>query len=218
MFAEALGGPRGMIDSGLPTLVFVIAHLFTGTKASVVVALVAGLCVAGLRLARHQSLQQVLGGLFALALAAYLAVRLNGGDGTGFFLPGVVVSGAYAFAIAVSIAVRRPLTGVLVAAVAGTGPGWRTDPVLLRAHQVTSLGWVLLYAAKAIVQGYLLAAGHGTTELGVVRLVMGYPLFLAGLALSAVYLRSKGALAAEPAADVLAPEDSSELEETLPEQ
>lgn len=208
MFAEALGGTRGLIDSGLPTLVFVIAHLVSGTRVSVLMALAAGLCVAGLRLARHEPLQQVVSGMFGLALAAYLAVRLNGGDGTGFFLPGVVVSGAYALAFAVSVAVRRPLTGVLVAAVAGTGSRWRDDRAVLRAHRVVSLGWVTLYAAKAAVQGYLLATGHGTTELGIVRLAMGYPLLLAGLAVSAAYLRSKGALSADAPAATPSPTDA----------
>lgn len=185
-----------MLDSGLPTLVFVIAKFFLDTRPAALVALAAGVAVALLRLTRREPLQQVVSGLIGLAFAAVLAVKLNGGNGTGFFLPGVVISVAYGVAFGVSVLLRRPLTGVLVAAVVGSGPGWREDRALLRAHLVTSLGWTLLYLSKAGVQGYLLAAGYGTTELGIVRLAMGYPLFLGGLGLSALYLRRHGALAA----------------------
>ena len=109
-----------------------------------------------LRLLRRETPQQAVGGLFGLAVAALLALSLSGGDGSGFFLPGVVFSAAYALAFGVSLLVRRPLVGVLVAALQGGLEGWRDDPPTRRAFAVTTAGWTALYAAKARVQGALL--------------------------------------------------------------
>ena len=194
MLAEALGGSRGLLDSGLPTLVFIVGNVLGGVKPAVVAAFAAGLLLVALRLVRRETVQQAVGGLFGLAVAAFLALRLNGGDGSGFFLPGVVVSVAYAIAFTGSLVVGRPLVGVLVAALQNGLDGWRDDPLVRRPFAVATAGWAGIYALKAGVQGTLLYAGAGVTELGVVRLAMGYPLFLGGIAVTVVYLRRRKVL------------------------
>ncbi|HSO04860.1 MAG TPA: DUF3159 domain-containing protein, partial [Candidatus Limnocylindrales bacterium] len=66
MLDQAIGGWRGMIDSGLPAAVFVIAYLATSQqlRPSVIAALVSGAVIAVVRLARRESLQQVVAGFF----------------------------------------------------------------------------------------------------------------------------------------------------------
>ncbi|MEK9664854.1 MAG: DUF3159 domain-containing protein, partial [Candidatus Nanopelagicales bacterium] len=71
---RALGGWRGIIDSGLPTVVFVIAYLTTGNNVmlSVWIALGAGGLVAAWRLIRREPLQQILAGLVGVGISAFV--------------------------------------------------------------------------------------------------------------------------------------------------
>ena len=84
--SAALGGGRGALETALPTAVFVswwlIAHdLGAG---AVIAAIVVAVILAGIRVAQRQSLQHVLGAVFATALAAWFAMR--SGKGRDAFL------------------------------------------------------------------------------------------------------------------------------------
>ena len=78
--ADAIGGRRGIIESVLPTLLFVVIFVATGA-----VALAAGAAVAAVvvmlvvRLVQRQSPSTVIGGLLGVALGAILAVRSGEG-------------------------------------------------------------------------------------------------------------------------------------------
>lgn len=165
-------------------------NVLASVRPAVAAALATGLAVVALRLVRRETPQQAVSGLFGLVLAAVLAVRFRGGNGSGFFLPTVVFSAAYTLGFLVSVLVRKPLVGVIAAAVQGHGPQWRHDPIRYRAAVVATLAWALLFAAKAGVQGWLLLTGASVTSLGVVKLAMGYPLTIAAVGLTLVHLRA----------------------------
>ena len=87
---RALGGWRGIIDSGAPTVVFVIVYLFTGNNLGVAVwsALGAGVAIALWRLVRRESLQQIAAGLIGVGISAFVASRTQTGE--GYFIPGQI--------------------------------------------------------------------------------------------------------------------------------
>ena len=205
-FAQALGGRRGVLDAGLPTLVFVVAFTLTSTRPAALAALASGVLVVGVRLARREPVRQAVSGLLGLAVAVVLAVWTRGGDGTGFFLYGIGVNTVYAAVFAGSVVVRRPLVGVLVAALSGDR-GWHDDPGRLRAFAVVTLGWTALFVLRAGLQAGLLS--QGVAVVGVVRLVMGLPLTVAALAASWWYLTHRGALSADSAAALRAQRGAS---------
>lgn len=189
-----------VLDSGLPAVVFVTAYVVTGQDLTPAVwaAVVSGAVLAVLRLARRQTLQNVLAGFFGVAIAAFFASRT--GRAEDYFLPGLLINAGYAVAYVVSILVRWPLLGVLVAAVTGEGMGWRHDPVRLRAYSLASWIWVGMFAVRLAVQLPLYLAGDdGLVALGIARLAMGWPLFFLCLYLSWLVIRSAGrtSLAAE---------------------
>ncbi|MFM7148158.1 MAG: DUF3159 domain-containing protein, partial [Actinomycetales bacterium] len=79
LLERAIGGWRGIIDSGVPTIVFVIGYLVTGQnlRASVIAAVVAGLAIVTWRLIRREPLQQVIAGFAGVAISAFVANATN---------------------------------------------------------------------------------------------------------------------------------------------
>ena len=177
MLAHAIDGWRGIIDSSLPSLVFVIAYLTTSQNLTISIwcALGAGAVIALWRLLRRQSLQQVLGGFGGVALSAFIAGRT--GNAADFFLPGLLINLAYGLAFAVSNLVRWPLVGVGVGAATGDMTGWRKDPQLKRAYYIATWLWAGMFALKLAVQLPLYFA-ELVGALGIAKIVMGWPLML----------------------------------------
>ncbi len=189
-FADALGGPLGVVESGLPAVAFVTAYTATGQDArlSALIALAIGLGLAVARLARRQTLQYAVSGLAGVALAAFVVSRT--GRAEDFFLPGLLTNAAYAAAAVVSILIRRPLVGVVVGMATGEGMEWRQDPLRTRAYVRATYLWAGLFLVRLAVQLPLYLAG-AVVALGVARVAMGLPLFAVGVWLSWLMLRPR---------------------------
>jgi hypothetical protein len=177
--ADAIGGPVGLIESGLPAAAFVIAYAASGsnTKTAAIVAVALAVALAAGRLIRRESPQQAISGLVGVAFAAFIAAR--SGKAENFFLPGLLLNLAYAAVFFVSIMVRRPLVGYIVGAIDGER-GWRESPDRMRVFTRASWLWVGLFLTRLAVQLPLYLAG-AVVALGVARTAMGLPLFALGL-------------------------------------
>lgn len=172
---EQMGGPMGMLDSGLPVVVFVLVNAITSLGWAVGAALAAGLIIAAVRLIRHKPVTQAVAGLFGVGLAAFIAYRT--GSAKGYFLFGIWSFVAYGTALLISILVRWPLIGVLWEGVNGRGNTWRTNRKLVRRYDYATGVWVLVFGARFAVQNQLYAANE-VGWLATARLLMGYPLYL----------------------------------------
>lgn len=178
LLERAIGGWRGVIDSGVPTAVFVTAYVLAdqALTPAVIAAVAAGIVIALWRLIRRESLQQVVTGFGAVLVAAFFT-RWTG-RAQDFFLPGLITNIAYGTAFLISVLVRWPLLGVIVGFVTGTGMAWRQDPAQRRIFAAASWLWVGLFFGRLIVQVPLYLA-QAVEVLGIVKIVMGWPLFLA---------------------------------------
>jgi len=187
---EAVGGPLGVAESAAPAAAFVTTYTATGqdTEAALIAAVTLGVIFAVARILRGQTVQYALAGLGGLALSAYVVSRT--GKAEDFFLPGLLANAAYALAYAISILVRWPLLGVIVAALRGGDMGWRKDPLELKAYSRASWVWVALFSLRLAVQLPLYLAS-ALTALGVARIAMGIPLFAVGIWLSWLILRPR---------------------------
>ncbi|MEX2290189.1 MAG: DUF3159 domain-containing protein [Mycobacteriales bacterium] len=191
---DALGGKRGLLDSGLPAVVFVLVHSLVQPFASRSVALDAalgsavavGLTVVLLRLVRRETLQQAISGFLGLAIAVFFARR--SGEARGFFLPGIFINITYGLVFLGSALVGRPLVGAIYAAIDGLDKRWREDPRLRRIFAVASVGWALVFASRAVVQGSLYLMDRPGL-LAAARLLMGWPLTIGAVALTVAYVR-----------------------------
>lgn len=177
LLERAIGGWRGMIDSGLPSLVFLLVYLLNGRvlQPALLAALGTGAVIFVLRLVRREPLTQVLAGFAGVAISAWVSART--GQARDFFLWGLIVNVAYGSAFLISLAVRWPLMGVVVGMFMGDPTGWRQDPELRRRFAAATWVWVLLFGSRILVQVPLYLAGW-VGALGGAKIVMGWPLFL----------------------------------------
>jgi Protein of unknown function (DUF3159) len=209
LLVESIGGWRGLVDSGLPVVVFVAVNAFSGLRAAIWAAIAAGVVLFAIRLARKETVQQALSGFFGILIAAFIANRT--GEAKGFFLLGIWASFAYAGVFLVSVLARWPLVGLIWEYVDGRGIGtaWRKDRALMRVYTWCTLLWVLVFLARGLVQRYLYDQ-DATGWLAFARLAMGYPFTIGALAVSVLAVRrvrkaEQDALpeAEEPAAEEL---------------
>jgi hypothetical protein len=178
LLANALGGAKGLVDSSLPTIAFII--LFTVVKVELMQAVYAALATAGvlavIRLLQKNSLQQVLSGLIGIAIAAWFVSRT--GRAEDYFLPGLLTNLAYGVGVLLSILLRFPAVGFVVGALTGDVLGWRKDPAKIRLYSLISWWWVGMFTLRLVVQVPLYLS-ESLELLATARLFMGWPLYLA---------------------------------------
>lgn len=183
----ALGGTRGVIESILPGLAFLI--LFGTTKDtfwSVVPSAVLAAAFLIVRIVQRQRLVSAVTGLVFVAVSA--ATALFTGEATDNFLPGLWINAGMLVLVAITLLVRWPIAGLLVGALTGDLTGWREEPLLRKG--ATTATWVLagLFAARLAVELplYFSRAAEG---LALAKLLMGVPLYAAVLWLCWLLLR-----------------------------
>jgi hypothetical protein len=189
-----VGGWRGAIDGAVPPLVFVAmnavvrlagqpdAALLTAASAAALTG--AALVVA--RVARRQTLKQALRGLVGLAVAVAFAAW--SGEARDFFRPGMFVDAAYAVAFAGSVLVGRPLVELVYRFLYRPGSTWRAAPALRRVLTVATLGWSLVYAARAGAQAVLYRSDQPEL-LALTKVLLGWPLTIAAVAVTLAAIR-----------------------------
>jgi len=186
--AGQLGGVRGMIESSVPVLAFVIVNVIWELKPALIVAVAVGLAIAVFRLSRRQSVRHALNGLFGIGIGAVIAWKT--GTPQAFYLPGIWFSLGYGLAMAASIVARRPLVGWLWSLVVdGGGSRWRDDPGLRRTFGWLTALWAATYLIKVVVSlAVYYAAGLSddakASILGIMRITLGFPPYALLLALT----------------------------------
>jgi len=185
---EAVGGPLGMAETSLPAVAFVVAYTASGSDTNTAAAVAVGLAVVLTlaRLAKRETPLHAISGLVGVGFAAFIATR--SGRAEDFFLPGLLANAAYAAAFLVSIAVKHPLVGIIVANLDGEGSAWRRDPERARAFYLATWLWAGLFGLRLLVQLPLYLT-HAVVALGVVKTAMGLPLFGIGLWLTWLLVR-----------------------------
>ncbi len=193
---SALGGRRGIADSGLPGIAFVLAYTISGQELNTAIwaAIGVGVALLILRLVRRETLQFAIAGFVGVAIAAFIAKQT--GRAEDFFLPGLFLNLAYAAAYLISIAVRWPLLGVFVGPLNGEGMEWRQDSRRLQLYTRASWIWVGMFTIRLAVQLPLYFAGE-LVALGVAKTAMGFPIFALAAWLSYLILRDDSRPATE---------------------
>ena len=173
---NALGGKRGLLDSGLPSLIFLIAYnVGHGLKDAVIGAVITSALLTLIRLIRRDTLQHVLSGFAGVAFSALLARKT--GHAVDFYLPGLIINVLYGATYAIFNFIGLPILGLLLGPILGENLSWRKVPERKRAYTRACWIWVALFISRLIVQYPLYRAGN-INALGTAKLVMGYPLFL----------------------------------------
>ncbi|MFC0531109.1 DUF3159 domain-containing protein [Phytohabitans kaempferiae] len=180
--ADQLGGWRGLVESSVPVVVFVVVNIVGDLNPAIVASVGVAVAIAVLRLIQRRPIRHAVNGLFGVGIGAFIAWRT--GDEKDFYLPGILYGIGYGLALLASVAVRQPLVGwIWSVIVAGGKSEWRSDPKLIRLFSRLTVLWGVVWLAKVGVQAALYLADQDTA-LGVARLVLGYPPYLLLLALT----------------------------------
>lgn len=170
---EQMGGLTGLVSATLPVLVLIPVNNMWGLGPALAAALGVALAISLWRLAHKETLQPAFSGLLGVAICAGIAWFT--GDAKGYFLYGIWMSLVLFIVAVVSIIVRWPLVGVVWKGLNGDGMGWRIVPKARRAYALATAGWATVFIARFVVQRALYDA-DATTTLGIVRILMGWPL------------------------------------------
>lgn len=173
----AFGGVKGLFDSGIPSLIFLVIFNTTHNLASAAQwALGFSAVIALYRLIKRESLQNALSGVFGVAICYWFS--RSTGKAEDFYLPGLITNLVYAIAYSLSIIAGWPIVGVVLGPIVGENFRWRQFPVRKRMYARASWLWVSMFTVRLLVQYPLYRAGE-VNLLGTARIIMGYPLFLA---------------------------------------
>ncbi|ORV07877.1 DUF3159 domain-containing protein [Mycobacterium celatum] len=168
-----LGGVSGLVYSSLPVVVFVAVSAAAGLISAIGAAVGVAAVVLLWRLIRRDSIQPAVSGFVGVAICAVIAYAV--GQSKGYFLLGIWMSLLWAVVFAVSVLIRRPIVGYLWSWFGGHDRGWRDVRGAVYAFDIATLTWVLVFAARFVVQRLLYEADH-TGWLAVARITMGWPL------------------------------------------
>ena len=209
---HAIGGWRGLVESSLPAVAFLV--LFTVTK-ELNLSLIAALAAAGVftlvRLVQGSKLVSALTGLVGVAICAFAAYRT--GNASDYFVVGFWTNGVYILAYLLSMLVRWPLMGLIFAVIRGEALSWRQNPVRLRQYMLATWIITVLMMLRLAVQVPLYFANN-VEALGATRLVMGLPLYALGVWLAWRVSAPEEALVSEDseAAETAEADDTAEVD------
>ncbi len=170
---EQIGGISGLVYSSLPILVFVPANAIWGLRVALYAALGVAVAILIWRIVVGGKLTPAVSGFIGVGISAYIAHRT--GSAKGYFLFGIYTSLAYGAVFLASIIVRWPLVGVIWNGINGSASPWRAERPAIRAYDLATLCWVLVFGARYLVQSKLYDA-DSTGWLAVARIAMGWPL------------------------------------------
>lgn len=179
--SQAVGGPRGAVESLLPSLVFVLVFTISRNLIATIIscAVVSVICFAA-RLIQRQKVTSVLIG-FALAVICLLSAGMSK-DARNFYVPGFFINGVWAVVLLISIVIGFPAVAIVCELALGIpARHWKQFLGSHRDFRRACLGatwlWVTLFAVRLAAEIPLWAFGL-VTWLGTVRLVTGVPLFV----------------------------------------
>jgi hypothetical protein len=176
LLSKAIGGWRGLVDSALPSMLFILIFVFQqDLNSALIAALILGGILLLIRLFERKPLTQVISGFVGLSISVFITWRTK--DASNFFLTGIITNAVYGFALLVSVLIRKPLIGYLVGSLVGDTSGWLKHPLLVRAYTIVTWLWVGVFGLRLVVQ-IPLYLNDSVALLGSVKIFMGWPLYL----------------------------------------
>jgi len=173
----AFGGKKGLIDSGVPSVVFLIVfNVSDELRTALLASLIVSATLTIIRLARRDTLQHAISGFIGSLICAWFANRT--GNASDLYIPKLLTNLAYGSAYLIANLSGWPLLGLLLGPILGENLLWRHDPERKKAYMRASWLWVGLFFTRIAVQYPIYRSGN-VNLLGTVNLAMGYPLFIA---------------------------------------
>lgn len=178
---SAIGGPRGVVESMLPGVLFVVMFVITNDlKLTVYWSAALAVLQVIIRICQRQSIMGALSGLLAVGICLLWAWK--SGEARNYYMYGFITNAVYIVVLGISLAVRVPGLGFAIEFFR-TLPtehfkkwlnDWRSDKELYRAYSIITWLWIGVFAFRLVVQVPLYLTDQ-VGWLGTTRLLMGIP-------------------------------------------
>jgi hypothetical protein len=186
-WAEAMGGPRGMVESVLPGVVFVVVYVIRPALwPAMVAALAVAVATAAVRLFQRGSVMGAVSGLGGIVIGVIWAASTSRAQ--DYFAFGLWVNAAYLAGTLATMAVRYPLVGAVMALLTGHWGDFRRHKAFMRRAYWLSLMWAGLFGLRLAVELPLYFGAH-VALLGSAKLALGLPPTVLALWLSWLGMR-----------------------------
>ena len=178
---DAIGGPRGVVESMLPGFVFVVMFVVTSDlRSTVIVSAVLAAVQVMARLVQRQSVMGALSGLVSVAICLVWAWHSH--EARNYYMFGFITNAAYIVLLGISLIARVPGLGLVVEFIRSLPTehfrdwfhGWMSDKPLKQAYMAITALWVGVFALRLLVQVPLYLSDR-VAWLGTARLLMGIP-------------------------------------------
>ena len=171
----AMGGVRGLVESILPGLCFLVVYTITQQLLpSVLFPLGLAVIFVLVRVVTRQPWTSAVAGVVGIALSAGLALLTGRAEDN--FVFGFLINAAFLLALLISLAARWPLIGVIASLITGEGSTWRQDRAKVKVAVIATVLWCGLFGVRLAVELPLYFAGN-TQALATLKLILGVPLY-----------------------------------------
>jgi hypothetical protein len=174
---SAFGGKKGLIDSGIPSVIFlVVFNLRDDLQDALYASVAVSILLTVIRLISRDTVQHAFSGLIGALICAWFANRT--GNPSDVFVPKLLTNLGYGTVYLIANLAGWPILGLMLGPILGENFLWRNDPARKKAYQKASWIWVAMFFTRIAVQYPIYRSGN-VNLLGTVNLAMGYPLFIA---------------------------------------
>ena len=174
---SAFGGKKGLIDSGIPSVIFlVVFNLTKELQSALIAAIVISALLTITRLLMRDTVQHAFSGFIGVLICAWFANRT--GNASDLYIPKLLTNLGYGTVYLLANLAGWPILGLMLGPILGENLRWRNYPARKRAYIQASWLWVCMFFLRIAVQYPIYKTGN-VNLLGTVNLAMGYPLFLA---------------------------------------
>ena len=192
---NALGGKKGIVDSGLPGVIFLLGYnIHHNLEVAIVLALGASLILSVISVLRKDSLQFVLSGFVGVAFCAFIAWKT--GDAKAYYLPSLWKNSGFALVYLITNLSGWPIIGLILGPVLGENLAWRNVPKRKRAYLMASWLWFGMFVLRLLIQYPLYKSGN-FNALGIANIFLGLPLYFLTLWGSWIFIKAVPSVKAE---------------------
>jgi hypothetical protein len=174
---DAFGGKKGLIDSGIPSVVFlVVFNLQRELQTALIAAISISAVLTIIRLAKRDTIQHAMSGFIGILVCAWFANRT--GNPSDLYIPKLLTNLGYGTVYLIANLAGWPILGLMLGPILGENLMWRKNPARKKVYIQAGWLWVAMFFTRIAVQYPIYRSGN-VNLLGTVNLAMGYPLFLA---------------------------------------
>jgi hypothetical protein len=173
----AFGGKKGLIDSGIPSIIFLLTfNIRKDLQEALFAAIAVSAVLTIIRLAMRDTIQHAISGFIGILICAWFANRT--GNPSDLYIPKLLTNLGYGTLYLLTNLAGWPILGLMLGPILGENLLWRNHPERKRAYIQAGWLWVAMFFTRIAVQYPIYKSGN-LNLLGTVNLAMGYPLFIA---------------------------------------